>query len=127
MLSNREAHLVGDILDESRKALSWTEDIDEAVFLASEEKVYSVAKAIQNATEACIQLDGKDADGARFEDLFPGFTLHTMRTIGNRLRHDYAGYDAQKVWDALPRMEELNARAGELLDQHRRLHGRASD
>ncbi|MEM5518577.1 HepT-like ribonuclease domain-containing protein [Henriciella sp. AS95] len=123
MLSNREAHLVGEIFEESEKALSWTAEKDEQSFLRDEPLVYATEKAIQNTVEACIQLEGK-LDTGRFEALFPNYTLRAVKKIGNSLRHNYAGVTATEVYATIGDfVGPIHLRASELLDQHRALHG----
>ncbi len=119
LLSNREAHLVGDISDEISRAIGFMAGFGESEFCDDLLRIYAVEKAVMNAIETCIRLQRKNV--GRFERLFPGFDFDALRSMGNRLRHDYGNVDAHQLWfdlqGVLPRLCE---RAEDLLSAHRR-------
>ena len=123
-LSSREAHLIADILRESDTIDEFVGEATLVQLQADKLRVYAIQKALQNACEACIQLDGKRGEG-RFAVIFPNRSLGAMKDIGNRLRHDYGRVDVVGMWadihDILPL---LRADAEAVLSAQRRLRGR---
>ena len=92
-LSSRDANLLGDVVDEAGRVRAFLGRLD-ADGLAHEEKtLYAVKAAIQNVTEACVQLDA-GRRGTRFAELFPQHDLGPIRRMGNLLRHDYGAVNA---------------------------------
>ena len=123
--SDREAHLIADLVRESERIETFLEGIDEAAFASNEEKVHAVQKALQNLCEACIQIDGK-RDANRFAVLFPKHQLADIETVGDRLRHDYGAMDPMLVWTQVARLvPAIKADAETRLHRLRRLHGGA--
>ena len=126
-LSNREAHLVADILRESDALYDFLGDAGLPDLWADKQTVYAVQKALQNVCEACIQLDGKKGQ-ERFAAILPDQSLETMKLIGNRMRHDYGRADVATMWDDIQTvLPPLRADAEAVLSAQRRLHGHPDD
>ena len=100
--SDREAHLIGDIAREAERIETFLDGVDASSFAANDEKAYAVQKALQNLCEACVQIDGKHGAG-RFAVLFPDRSLREIKTVGDRLRHDYGAMDPMLVWTQVTR------------------------
>lgn len=125
--SSREAHFVGDIIAEIDHARAFIDGLDGDALGADLKTLYAVEKALQNVSEACIQLNGKRGEN-RFADLFPDQNYDDLRRLGNLLRHDYGALDPMRIWtEVVELMPSLRSRAVALLDAHRRGFGQAPD
>ena len=122
-LSDQEVKLLGDLIEEAARATSFLGPMDAADLYDDEKTRYAVKAAVQNVTEACVQIDG-GRKGARFAELFEGFELAPLRRMGNAFRHDYGALNPTVLFnDATRTVPRLAARAEELLADHRRLRG----
>ena len=123
LLSDREAHSVGDVFEEAGKAIRFL-DARTVEDLAGDEVVlYAVERAMMNVSEACIRIE-KKAYAGRFEALFPGFAFDDLRRAGNFIRHAYDDRRVEEVWQTVRIvMPALRDRAETLLAAHRRLRG----
>ena len=122
LLSNREAHLVGDVAEEIAKAMAFAAGHSAAELGDDPLRLYTVEKAIMNGIEACIRPQRENT--GRFDLLFADFDFEALRTMGNRLRHDYGNVDVQQLWvDLTGVLPALRSRAEALLADHRRALG----
>lgn len=100
--SNYEAsRYLGDIVEEIGKALSFVKGMDIETFTETPVVIYAVEKAIQNAVEACIHLNGQKSNKGQFERIFPDFDFSKLKLIANAGRHDYGNIDASLTWNEL--------------------------
>lgn len=122
-LSSREAHLLGDIVEEGRKAIKYLGGRSASELTADDMRLNAILKVLQNTVEACIQIDGKK-NKRRFDVILPDHDLDALKEIGNLARHDYGAANPMNlIEDVTVRLPPLIADAEALLDAHRRLHG----
>lgn len=119
--SDSEAHRnVGDILEELDKAFEFVKGMTRDDFLNDNKTIYAVEKAIQNAIEACIQLEKKKHNKGQFTRLFPNISYAEIKDIADAGRHDYGNVDANLIWQELHgRLSKLHSRAAVLLNAKR--------
>ena len=100
--SDSEAHRqVGDIRDQIDVALMVAGRADPEAFADDIVLVPAMEKALQNAVEACLQLEKNRRDRGRFTRLFPDFDIDYLRRLANSVRHDYGNTRADFLLDEL--------------------------
>ena len=125
--SNQEAHYLGDIVEEIDRALSFIEGMNMPEFMNDMRTVYAVEKALQNAIEACIKIegrkqkiDGKKVPSGRFNALIKDVDFVSIKDSANAIRHDYANVRPQSIWIELNgRMKDVRDAAEKLLNAKR--------
>ncbi len=109
MPSERPHQRWTDIADNCRRIRTYTEDIDEAAFLASDMMRDAVERCLERIAEAARKLgDAYDAD-------FPDADLPALRRFGSVLRHDYDGINPQALWRFVVGRVPVLARAAEVV------------
>jgi uncharacterized protein with HEPN domain len=88
-----------DILDAIDKAEHFTQGLNEAEFMASDEKVFAVTRALEIIGEAVKALP--DSLRAHYPDV-PWRTIAGMR---DKLIHGYFGASPQRIWQTV--MDDL--------------------
>lgn len=121
--SEREAHLLADIVERGESALDYVGSRSAEELTNDRMRFDATLKALQDVTEAAIQIEGRKGSG-RFAALLPAHDLTVLRRIGNRARHDYGAVrPGDVIADVTTRLPELIDDAREVLNAHRRLHG----
>jgi len=100
--SNYEAsRYLGDIVEEVDKAFGFIGGMDFNEFLETPMVIYAVEKAMQNAVEACIQLNNNKSNKGQFTRIFPDFDFYRLKLIADSGRHDYGNTDPSLTWNEL--------------------------
>ena len=128
--SSVETQHIADAVAEIDKAFAFIEGMDFDAFVDSDVTVYAVEKAIQNAVESFIRLegkrqrvDGRNVPSERFVMFFPGYDFEALRRMANTGRHDYGAISHSEIWAELHEtLTDIRARAvGILADKRRSL------
>ena len=100
--SDAEAHRqVGDIRDQIDLAVMISGRASAEALVDDIVLVLAMEKALQNAVEACLQLEKNTRDKGRFTRLFPDFDIDHLRRLANSVRHDYGNTRADFLLDEL--------------------------
>jgi uncharacterized protein with HEPN domain len=94
MLSERTANRLRDMVEDARRIETFISGMTLDDFMAQERTLFAVERLLQRITEAAIQID--PADAALLGDDIP---IQKMRSLGNRLRHEYRDLDRAVVFD----------------------------
>lgn len=84
--------LLEDILESSRKILTYTLDLSFEQFLADDKTIDAVVRNFEIIGEAANRLPEE------IRDSHPGIDWHRIRGFRNRIVHDYMGIDYKIVW-----------------------------
>ena len=104
MPSKDPAQRFEDILRNIGQIERFTAGMELKSFSADQQAVYAVKYALLVISEAAVKL------GRTAEDLRPDVQWREIRSLGNRLRHDYESIDVARIWLVLQRdLPGLNA------------------
>ena len=119
--SNYEAHrYLGDIVEEVDKAFGFIDGMNLEDFLETPVIIYAVEKAVQNAVEACIQLNNNKSNKGQFKRIFPDFDFYRLKLVADAGRHDYGNTDASLTWNELHGdLKDLRDAAEKILESKR--------
>ncbi|WP_174280541.1 HepT-like ribonuclease domain-containing protein [Sphingomonas bacterium] len=93
MFSDRERQLMQDVVDNADRIAAHLADMDFAAFERDARTTDAVERCLQRLTEAVIQLGQEAAIRAD-----PTLPWHHVRTLGNRLRHDYRRIEPEVIF-----------------------------
>ena len=74
------------------RIVRFTAGMDLQAFVANEQTVLAVKYSLLIISEAAIKLDPLTAE------LCPGIPWRDIRSLGNRLRHEYDNIDDVRIW-----------------------------
>ena len=94
MLSERTANRLRDMVEDARRIETFISGMTLDDFMAQERTLFAVERLLQRITEAAIQIDPADA-----ALLGNDISIRKMRSLGNRLRHEYRDLDRAVVFD----------------------------
>ncbi len=96
-----------DILDATQKALRFVEGVDFEAFVANDEKVFAVIRALEIVGEAAKHVP------QLVRRRYPRIPWWEMAGMRDKLTHEYFGVNLRRVWETvqkdLPALEPLIA------------------
>ena len=84
--------LLEDIMESSRKILTYTEGLSFEQFLMDDKTIDAVIRNFEIIGEAANRLPEE------WRDRYPGIDWHRIKGFRNRIVHDYMGIDYNIVW-----------------------------
>jgi uncharacterized protein with HEPN domain len=90
--SNKPRQRLTDIVYNIDAILRYTQDLDEAAFLANALVIDAVERCLSRISEAAVKM------GAKADELVPGQPWRNIRGLGNRLRHEYDIISPRDLW-----------------------------
>ena len=92
MPSSDPARRFRDILENITRIEAYTAGLDRPAFRADGRTIDAVKRCLSRISEGATKL------GADAELLCPGLPWPDIRGLGNRLRHEYAGINPDRIW-----------------------------
>ena len=93
MPSDRPVRRLEDIIDNARAIQLYTAQMDLAAFAADPKTRDAVERCLERICEAASKL------GSLATTLVPGQAWSEIRSLGNRLRHEYDMIQPDRIWD----------------------------
>ncbi len=104
MPSSKPARRFEDILENARAIERYTEGMDMRGFIADAKTRDAVERCLERMSEAAAKL------GEAAPELAPEQPWQQIRSLGNRIRHEYDRLRAERLWeivkDNLPSLRE---------------------
>ncbi len=104
MSSSKPVRRFEDILDNARAIERYTEGMDMREFVADAKTRDAVERCLERMSEAATKL------GETAPELAPEQPWQQIRSLGNRIRHEYDRLRAERLWeivkDDLPSLQE---------------------
>ncbi len=104
MPSSKPARRFEDILENARAIERYTEGMDMRGFVADAKTRDAVERCLERMSEAAAKL------GEAAPELAPEQPWQQIRSLGNRIRHEYDRLRAERLWeivkDDLPSLQE---------------------
>lgn len=91
--SSKPAHRFGDILENIRAIEQYTNGMDLTGFVADSKTRDAVERCLERISEAAAKL------GEEAVELAPDQPWQQIRSLGNRLRHDYDRLRPERLWE----------------------------
>jgi len=109
--SNNPAQRFTDIIESITRIFRFTSGLKVGSFSEDEQVVHAVKYGLVIINEAASKL------GDAATDLAPQIAWREIRSLGNRLRHEYDGIDTVRIWLMVEReLPELLAASERALD-----------
>ena len=93
MPSERPARRLQDIIENAKAILAYTTGMDLAAFKEDRKTYDAVERCLERINESAAKL------GDQAAELMPERPWHTIRALGNRLRHEYDAIREDRLWD----------------------------
>ncbi len=93
MSSSKPARRFEDILDNARAIERYTEGMDMRGFVADAKTRDAVERCLERMSEAAAML------GETAPELAPEQPWQQIRSLGNRIRHEYDRLRAERLWE----------------------------
>jgi uncharacterized protein with HEPN domain len=112
--SKKPAQRLEDIIYKTEAINRYTAGLDESGFIANTLVIDAVERCLSRIAESAAKL------GALAPQLMPDQPWHSIRGLGNRLRHDYDVIDPRDLWaivvESLPPLRAVCQQALQQLD-----------
>lgn len=95
MPSDRPTRRLEDILENAQAILRYTAGIDFESFKKDSRTYDAVERCIERLSEAANKL------GSQAAELMPNQPWRQIRSLGNRLRHEYDDIRPDRLWDII--------------------------
>lgn len=96
MSSSREQQRIRDIVENIEAAQAYIAELSVDEFARSQMTVDAVERCLQRITEAVMKIGEQ-----RFSVIAPDVSFHEVRSLGNRLRHEYDILDESVVYNTV--------------------------
>ena len=81
-----------DILENVERIQTYTAGMDRETFAADKRTADAVERCLSRISEAAVKL------GVQAERSCPAIPWRDIRSLGNRLRHEYTAVDVARIW-----------------------------
>ena len=93
MPSDKPARRLEDIVENARAILRYTAGMDLEAFEEDSKTYDAVERCLERISEGAAKL------GGRASELMPDQPWQKIRSLGNRLRHEYDDISQDRLWD----------------------------
>ena len=93
MPSDKPARRLEDIVENARAILRYTVGMDLEAFEEDRKTYDAVERCLERISEGAAKLGGQASE------LMPDQPWQKIRSLGNRLRHDYDDISQDRLWD----------------------------
>jgi uncharacterized protein with HEPN domain len=91
--SDKPARRLEDIVENARAILRYTAGMDLEAFEEDRKTYDAVERCLERISEGAAKLGGQASE------LMPDQPWQKIRSLGNRLRHDYDDISQDRLWD----------------------------